>query len=124
MHRKAGRRLAEERYFFGGGVSGGGQEILRVGEEQENGGKGKKRVRKLLMAKFRCSNCSYQKRSLDQRMNKSFLPPAKKVSGRVVRASPPMPQLVLRKLFESNCGSVPLRCFYCLPPENYLQAYI
>ena len=46
------------------------------------------------------------------------------MSVQVIRAHPPMLKLVFRKLFESNCRSVPPQFFYCLPLENYLQAYI
>ena len=76
------------------------------------------------MAKFQHSDCSYQKLSFDQCMKRSFLPPAKKISRQVVRTHPPMLKLVFRKLFESNCESVPPRFFYFLPLENYLKAYI
>ena len=48
----------------------------------------------------------------------------REMSGQVVRAYPPMPKLIFMKLFERNCGSVPPRCFYCLPPESLLRVYI
>ncbi|RVW81413.1 putative L-type lectin-domain containing receptor kinase S.5 [Vitis vinifera] len=51
---------------------------------------------KLLIAKFQRSNCSYQKRSFDQRMKRSFPSSCKKMSGQVVRAHPPIEGVLAR----------------------------
>ena len=68
----------------------------------------------LLRSKFRRSDCGYQRRSLDQRMNKSFLPPAQScpdgVSGHLLRCL----SQYLGSCLKSNLGSVSPRCFYCL----------